>query len=72
MHCPNCRKEIPEEAKFCPRCGVSLEKNIKSHKNVVVSPNINVSPTISGNEKVEFYPHVNVSPVITLESVTKP
>ena len=75
MHCPNCHSEIPEEAKFCPKCGFSLKKDRKSPENVEVSPNISVSPTItaSGEEaKVEFSPHVNVSPVITLESVTKP
>ena len=74
MHCPNCNSEIPEEAKFCPKCGVSLKG--KSHEKVEVSPNINISPTIaaSGNEeaKVEFSTAINVSPVITLESVTKP
>ena len=74
MHCPNCNSEIPEEAKFCPKCGFSL-KNAKSPEKVAISPNISVSPTItaSGEEaKVEFAPHVNVSPVITLESGTKP
>ena len=75
MFCPNCNSEIPEEAKFCPKCGFRLKKDIKSLEKVAVSPDINVSPTItaSGEEaKVEFAPHVNVSPVITLESGTKP
>lgn len=76
MNCPNCESEIPEEAKFCPKCGFSLKKNTKSHERIAVSPNINVSPTItaSGNEeaKVEFATAINVSPVITLEPVTKP
>jgi len=74
MHCPNCHSKIPEEAKFCPKCGFSL-KNAKSSEKVAVSPDINVSPTItaSGEEaKVDFAPHVNVSPVITLESGSKP
>ena len=74
MHCPNCHSEIPEEVKFCPKCGFSL-RNTKSPEKVGVSPDINVSPTItaSGEEaKVEFAPHVNVSPVITLESGSKP
>ncbi len=74
-YCPNCNLEIPEEAKFCPKCGFNLKKNAKSPEKVAVSPNINVSPTISasGEEaKVEFSPHVNVSPVIALESITKP
>lgn len=76
MHCQHCKSEIPEEAKFCPKCGFSLKKNTRSPERIAVSPNINVSPTItaSGNEeaKVEFSTTINVSPVITLESVTKP
>jgi len=78
MHCPNCKLEIPEEAKFCPKCGFSLKKkkDTKRHEKVAVSPNINVSPTItaSGSEeaKVEFGTAINISPVITLESNTKP
>jgi len=75
MHCPNCKSEIPEEAKFCPKCGFRL-RNAKRPEKVAVSPNISVSPTItaSGNEeaKVEFSTAINISPVITLESVTKP
>ena len=69
MHCPNCEKEIPEEAKFCPKCGFSL-KDAKSTEKVEVSPNINVSPTISasGEEaKVEFSPKINISSRITTE-----
>jgi uncharacterized Zn finger protein (UPF0148 family) len=83
MHCPNCNSEIHEEAKFCPKCGFRLKG--KSHEKVAVpqnsrekvavSPNINISPTITatGNEeaKVEFSTDINVSPVITLESVRK-
>lgn len=73
MLCPNCESEIPEEAKFCPKCGFNLKG--KSREKVAVSPNINISPAItaSGNEetKVEFSTAINVSPVITLESVTK-
>ncbi|KAF5435424.1 hypothetical protein C5S35_11080 [Candidatus Methanophagaceae archaeon] len=76
MNCPNCESESPEDAKFCPKCGFSLKKNTKSPERIAVSPNINVSPTItaSGNEeaKVEFATAINVSPVITLEPVTKP
>ena len=75
MFCPNCNSEIPEEAKFCPKCGFRLKKDIKSLEKVAVSPDINVSPAItaSGEEaKVDFAPHVNVSPVITLESGSKP
>ncbi|MDI6810691.1 MAG: zinc ribbon domain-containing protein [archaeon] len=71
MFCPNCDSEIPEEAKFCPKCGFSLKKNAKSPEKVEVSPNINVSPTItaSGNEeaKVEFSPNINISSIITTE-----
>jgi hypothetical protein len=71
MHCPNCNSEIPEEAKFCPKCGFSL-KNAKIPEKVAVSPNINVSPTISSNKDVNFATAINVSPVITLESGSKP
>ncbi|MCK4731520.1 MAG: zinc ribbon domain-containing protein [Methanophagales archaeon] len=74
MYCPNCNSEIPVEAKFCPKCGFSIKG--KSPEKVAVSPNIDISPTItaSGNEeaKVEFSPHVTVSQAITLESITKP
>jgi len=68
MHCPNCKSKIPEEAKFCPKCGVNLKA--KSPDKVAVSPNINVSPTISasGEEaKVEFSPNINISSRITTE-----
>ena len=71
MHCPTCSSEIPEEAKFCPRCGFRLKGDAKRPEKVEVSPNINVSPmiTASGNEeaKVEFSTAINVSPVITLK-----
>ena len=78
MYCPNCNSEILEEAKFCTKCGFSLKnkKNAKSPEKVAVSPNINVSPTITasgnGEAKVEFSTAINVSPVITPESFTKP
>jgi hypothetical protein len=72
MHCPNCNSEILEEAKFCPKCGFSLKKNAKRPEKVAVSPNINVSPTITSNKDVNFATAINVSPVITLESITKP
>jgi len=26
MFCPNCGKEIPDETKFCPYCGVKVER----------------------------------------------
>ena len=73
MHCPNCKLEIPEEAKFCPKCGFSIKG--KSPEKDALVPNINISPTItaSGNEeaKVEFSPHVTVSQAVTIESITK-
>ncbi len=69
MHCQNCNSKIPEEAKFCPKCGFSLKG--KSPEKVAVSPNITVSPTItaSGSEeaKVEFSPNINISSRITTE-----
>ena len=69
MHCPNCHSKLSEEAKFCHKCGFNLKEIAKNPEKIVVSPNINVSPTISasGNEKVEFSTAINVSPVITIE-----
>jgi hypothetical protein len=73
MYCPNCKSEIPAEAKFCPKCGFSIKG--KSPEKDVLVPGITISPTItaSGNEeaKVEFSPHVTVSQAITIESITK-
>ena len=47
MHCPNCNTEIPKEAKFCPNCGFNFKNKIQSAGNVIISPEINVSPVIS-------------------------
>jgi len=47
MHCPNCNSEIPEEAKICPKCGFSLKNTTQQAGNVIISPEINVSPVIS-------------------------
>lgn len=47
MHCPNCNAEIPKEAKFCPNCGFDFKNKIQSAGNVIISPEINVSPVIS-------------------------
>ena len=32
MYCPNCGKEIPDGAKFCPYCGINLNNKIDEHK----------------------------------------
>ena len=32
MICIKCKKEIPEQSKYCNHCGVSQEKSDKSHK----------------------------------------
>jgi hypothetical protein len=47
MHCSNCNSEIPEEAKFCPKCGFNLKNITQQAGNVIISPEINVSPVIS-------------------------
>lgn len=73
MYCPNCKSEIPAEAKFCPKCGISLKG--KSPEKDAPLPGITISPTItaSGNEeaKVVFSPRVTVSQAVTIESITK-
>ena len=61
--------EIPKEAKFCHKCGISLhdkgrvkESRINPvSKSISISPKINVSPEISivGSGKVNFNPSIN-------------
>lgn len=33
MICPNCKKELPESANFCTRCGTDLKKQISDTEN---------------------------------------
>lgn len=67
MQCPNCNSKIPDIAKFCPKCGVSLQDGNKARRQPIerlsVSPNINVSPEIKveGGGKVEFSPVISLS-----------
>ncbi len=47
MLCQNCNSEIPDEAKFCPKCGVNLKDSIQRVGSYIIAPEINVSPVIS-------------------------
>jgi len=75
MLCPNCHSRIPEEAKFCPKCGVSLLDGNRARKQPIkpisISPHINVSPEIKVEDggKVEFSPTISLSPKVELASV---
>lgn len=72
MICPNCNLKIPEEAKFCPSCGFNLgDGKSRGTQGATVSPDINVSPTISSSGDVQFSPNVTISPTIHLGSETE-
>lgn len=45
MKCPNCQSENSDSAKFCKKCGTTLEKNTIDHESMISS--------ISGNKKSE-------------------
>lgn len=37
ISCPECGKEISDNAKSCPNCGYSLKKNTKNKKGIIIS-----------------------------------
>ena len=39
MRCPNCDSENNDSAKFCKKCGTSLEKKVTSHESMINSMN---------------------------------
>lgn len=77
MRCPNCNVEIPDVAKFCPKCGVSLEyKNKTKHKPIDPASKslyINISPEIKveGGGRVKFSPVVSLSYQINVDEDNK-
>ncbi|RLJ03705.1 MAG: hypothetical protein DRP08_03200 [Candidatus Aenigmatarchaeota archaeon] len=70
MYHSNYNPEIPEEAKFCLICRFSLKETTKSPYRIAVSPNMDMTPPISGGEKLSFS-RLNLLPLLVPEILIK-
>lgn len=73
MFCQNCGKEIPENLKSCPNCGVKTNKKKKSRKNLLiifaVLLVVIIAVSTGGNSSDE--PTKSTTKVTTVESQVK-
>ena len=53
MVCPNCGNNLEDNAKFCVKCGISLENAIfqEATQTIPDTTTNNIVPTISNNDK---------------------
>ena len=53
MVCPNCGNNLEDNAKFCVKCGISLENAIFQEETQTIPDTTtnNIVPTISNNDK---------------------
>lgn len=64
MKCPNCQSENSDTAKFCKKCGSSLEKNTISHENMINSISGNASKKDNNTTKIIIIALVIVAVVL--------
>lgn len=50
MFCAKCGKELPEEVRFCPVCGVIVDKSVSSARKVLVACDAVAGPSAGATE----------------------
>lgn len=51
MYCKSCGSEIPDDAKFCPECGMAVESGFDDSSERLSGKKVteNIYPTLMGN-----------------------
>lgn len=62
MFCKNCGKKLPDNASFCPECGIKIKKdNAETVNKNVENQSVNIVSRVEKNKKNR---NININPVV--------